>query len=264
MLTLQIDDEILPILTIAEECSREFPNTSRFTWLVHMARAIYSEPPELLLRPDNSWKLFQTATPARWVTEESGQDVYALIEVLGVTAKNGKILGQKTISIPSSPAKFIDYDKKLSRLKQLIQPLESTVEPAWIEEYAFTERLNRDDFRVWCEALEHPLPRFWFSEEQPKQVVPSSDNQAQAKRPLEAKLTDIVSKLFWESPPPVGHNRPTKTQITDWLMEYAGADGLTEKAAARVYTSSRPGHIPKHGNLPHDKKPFPLPPYPTK
>lgn len=123
-------------------------------------------------------------------------------------------------------------------------------------------QIHRDDFRTWCQSAGYPLPRFWFPEEQRKHV-PSSGKQSHSKKSLEAKLTELVIQLFWESPPPAGHNRPTKTQITDWLMEYAATDGLTEKAAARIFTSSRPEHIPKHGNLPHDKKPFPLPPYPS-
>ena len=119
-------------------------------------------------------------------------------------------------------------------------------------------RVRSDDFYIWCKSAGHPLPHFWFGAQNQSETT----DLPKRKPSLETRLSNTVRRLFWENPVPPGYNRPTKDQIIDWLMDYASQNGLTNKAAARIYTATRPEHIPSRGNLPRDKKPFPLPPHP--
>lgn len=76
---------------------------------------------------------------------------------------------------------------------------------------------------------------------------------------LEKKISDIVARCFWSTTPPLGHNRPTREQITEWILDNYKHHGLTAKAASRIYKLSKPDNIPSGGNLPAKNKPFPTP-----
>lgn len=109
------------------------------------------------------------------------------------------------------------------------------------------------------------LDDFCAAEDKSKEIFHASLEPletAPTDRCLEARLIKIVSDSFW-CPPPEGHNRPTKKQITEWLMRGFEEKGLTNKGAERVYQASKPDNIPKHGNLPRTKLPFPDPPHPN-
>lgn len=116
--------------------------------------------------------------------------------------------------------------------------------------------INQDDFGEWCQQAGYPLPQFWFGENHlPKQKHCPN---------LELEVQEEVKKAFWKESPPEGHNRPTKKKIVDWVLEHYQSKGITNKAAERIFKATRPDHIPKHGNLPNSKKPYPTPPSPHK
>ncbi len=61
----------LPIYTVAYEWAKETKDVTCFVWLHRMARGIYSDPPTLKLRPDDSWGQWEqrshTASPAEMI-----------------------------------------------------------------------------------------------------------------------------------------------------------------------------------------------------
>ena len=119
--------------------------------------------------------------------------------------------------------------------------------------------VKREDFERWLVCHGKDKPNFWFGD------IALTSNQSPSPPiapTFEQKLAKIVTNSFWTTLPPKGFNRPTKDEIIDWLMNRYENEGLTKKAAERVYQASKPNHIPKHGNLPQSNKPFPPPSYP--
>lgn len=53
---------------------------------------------------------------------------------------------------------------------------QSIQEPRGLSHALNTEgiKIHSDDFRAWCEAIEHPLPKFWFSETKQQQSPPKA------------------------------------------------------------------------------------------
>ena len=167
--------ESLPIWSVANEWTKESPGTTRLTWLVHMAIAIYENPPKLLLRSDESWD---------WKTKKTGRRVI------------GNLLTGE-FERPEDRYDIIRYDKNISPLKLLAEPQISTDEPAWITPQAFVEKIHREDFHAWCKSVGHPLPRFWFPEEMQQQSA-TQDEELSPQPTLSAEEISVRGKrLRW-------------------------------------------------------------------
>ena len=191
-------DESLNIWAVADECSKEYPNTTRYAWLVNMARAIYSEPPTLLLRPDKSWDKVKPRRTFNRGILSSGVNIDGITWGVGpmfespTQRKHRRMAEQRTRQLERErpDPEIVPYDKDESRLKNLvIRPPTSTNEPPWIKPNTFKEKVHRDDFCAWCETSGHPLPRFWFTDEerqhqpmeQPPLLSPSEQLRSEQK-----------------------------------------------------------------------------------
>lgn len=145
----------LPIYTVAHEWAKETPGTSCYFWMHRMAKAIYSEPPTLALRPDDSWgkwkeRSYTVSRGLNWATswKHGGYESRDIVRI---------------VPPPPPPPEFLPYKPEESRLAKLAQPLTSTEEPPWLKT-GFRETINREDFKAWCGSAGYPLPRFWFGE----------------------------------------------------------------------------------------------------
>ncbi|WP_321532547.1 hypothetical protein [uncultured Desulfuromonas sp.] len=250
--------EILPLYIVSENLALE-TGKSIGLWLFRIIQAVhpYNEPPRdsnstrLILRPDKKWGTIKSREEVKYGNQNRKPlwfDPYAPKEVVA------------TYSV-----EYYDYGSWDIR-ESILNWFLSTFSTPPINDWEFQGidiRLNkegvclhRNDFRAWCLASNYPLPRFWFGEvETPS--IPAAPNQ-------EDILAAQVRELFWGEPIPEGHNRPTRKQIVSWLMSHPAKGSLTEKAATRIYQSTKPSNIPSHGNLSQQNKPFPEPPYPIK
>lgn len=251
--------EMLNIFTVADEWAKETPEITRFAWLVCMAMAIFSEPPALLLRPDDSWGRLKPQRSGRSQGIDINDDTWGSSILENPINKKHRQQFKRILNPPQPPV-LIPYEKENSRLARFAKPLSSTNEPQNLCESSFREMIHRDDFHNWCTIAGHSLPRFWFADKA-KEGSTESHSQNNYKS-LESRLLEVVFRLFWSAPPPEGHSRPTKELITDWLMIGYKQEGLTRKGAERIITMSWPENIPKHGNIPQTLKKFPVPHYP--
>ena len=159
-------DESLNIWTVADECSKEFTNISRYAWLVSMAKAIYSEPPQLLLRPDSTWNWKMPPQRRRTISSGISRPDWFTSGSYGTYRTESQRRHDRYLEQKLNPSStVVEYDKDISKLKELTAKLTSTKEPARLGPQSYKEKIHREDFRSWCEANNHPLPRFWFPDE---------------------------------------------------------------------------------------------------
>ncbi|MBW6509712.1 MAG: hypothetical protein K0A94_09240 [Desulfuromonadales bacterium] len=178
-------DENLNIWTVADECAKEFPETTRFLWLVAMAKAIYAEPPALKLEPDETWDKVTNTNRKRFTQSPRislDGEVWGYRET--ATQRNHRRMAEQMTNPPEVIRE--KYDPDNSPLKKLTEPLTSTKEPPGINARTFKEKIHREHFRAWCLSAGYDLPRFWFGS---KTVAPTEQTPPPAEQMEALKKT---------------------------------------------------------------------------
>lgn len=227
--------ESLNIWNVADECSKEFSTHTRFIWLVKMVKAIYSDPPRLLLRPDESWNWIKETSSRRVISPGiSNDNINDFFDnfYLSRSERQSKERHKRLLAKINAPEpEIIIYDKELSGLKKLTVPLESTTEPKGITPRTFREEIHRDDFRIWWESSEcDELPGFWFTEEE-RQYVKRNKHQESLSLPTPEQIIERERKAG-----SIGSKRPVLRSIVAIIdEELSGEHRLTNKEIGALF-----------------------------